>query len=299
MLNDKLTNNKSGILLYGMTPPKQTSDEEHIKNIAQKAIQRIENLDIDGIVLYDLQDESARTSQKRTFDFIKTIPPQEYYRRFFSDKIDAIIYQAVGQHYEEELNDFFNSISKRESVVLVGASSTNSRLRTKLGRAYELYRHSKAKAALGGICIPERHMSKGNEHLKVAAKVAAGCNFFITQAVYDLAGAKKFIDDYADLGSKKIPIIFTFTPCGSQKTLDFMRWLGINVPDFLIDRLKNSEDMLQASSNLCFEMFKFLYNYAKAKEISVGANIESVSTKKVEIEAALSLLKRIAAYLGR
>ena len=90
-----------------------------------------------------------------------------------------------------------------------------------------------------------------------------------------------------------MPIIFTFTPCGSLKTLEFMKWLGISVPSFLENRLKNSVDILQSSVALCAEMFDFLYKYALAKGVSVGANVESVSTRKVEIEASLQLLKNI------
>ncbi|BCX78888.1 methylenetetrahydrofolate reductase [Campylobacter sp. 19-13652] len=298
-LSEKIRANQAGILLYGMTPPKSTNEPARIDEIAKRALVRIKNAPIDGIVLYDLQDESARNSEERTFEFIKTISPQEYYRKYFALETDAVIYQAVGQYDKEELEGFFDTISSRESVVLVGASSKNSRVKTRLGEAYDIYRKSGAKSALGGICIPERHTLKHDEHLKVAAKVAAGCRFFISQAVYDLAAAKKFIDDYASLGCERVPLIFTFTPCGSERTLEFMRWLGICVPDFLANRLKNSDDMLSASCELCLEMFKFLFVYGRLKGISVGANVESVSTRLVEIEAANELLKNIAAYLGR
>ena len=40
-------------------------------------------------------------------------------------------------------------------------------------------------------------------------------------------------------------------------------------------------------------MFDFIYKYALAKGVNVGANVESVSTRRVEIEASLSLLKEI------
>ena len=108
-----------------------------------------------------------------------------------------------------------------------------------------------------------------------------------------MQNAKDFIDDYAALECKRVPIIFTFTPCGSLKTLEFMKWLGISVPDFLQQRLQSSVDILQSSTALCAEMFDFIYKYALAKGVSVGANIESVSTRRVEIEASLGLLKEI------
>lgn len=295
-LVDKLSKNEAGILLYGMTPPKQTHSNEKIDEIAQKTIKRIKNLPIDGIVLYDLQDESDRAGE-RTFEFIQTLCPRDYYRKYFKDYTDAVIYKAVGKYSSDELRQFLHGMHSNESVVFVGASSRNSIVKTKLAESYGVYNESRTKALLGGICIPERHTKSGEEHLKVAGKISAGCGFFITQAVYDLGVAKKFIDDYSTLNCKRVPIIFTFTPCGSSKTLEFMQWLGINVPDFLRTRLLDSDDMLLSSRELCLEMFKFLYIYGKLKGVNVGANVESVSTRRIEIEAAIDLLKDMSEFL--
>lgn len=298
-LNEKLKAGLDGILLYGMTPPKITNDDEKIATIASKALERIKDINIDGIVLYDIQDESDRTSQDRTFSYIPTISPQEYFRKFFKGKTDAVLYQAVGKYNQDELNGLISALNDDEAVVFVGASSKHSSVLTRLNEAYKLYANAKASSVLGGISIPERHSANAKEHFKIAGKIAAGCEFFITQAVYDVAAAKKLIDDYASLNIKKVPIIFTFTPCGSDKTLEFMRWLGISVPDFLASRLQNSDDMLLSSTQLCFEMFKFLRVYGRLKGIAVGANVESISTRRVEIEAAVELAKNIAQHLGK
>ena len=122
---------------------------------------------------------------------------------------------------------------------------------------------------------------------------------FISQAVYNAENAKNFIDDYAKMGIKKVPIIFTFTPCGNIKTLEFMKWLGISVPSFLENRLKNSVDILQSSVSLSAEMFDFLYKYGLAKGVSVGANVESIGTRKAEIEASLELLAKIKKIIAK
>ncbi len=73
MLKEKIQSKQSGILFYGLTPPKATNTKEDIERITQKHINRIKPLDLDGLVLYDIQDESDRTSEKRPFPFIKTL----------------------------------------------------------------------------------------------------------------------------------------------------------------------------------------------------------------------------------
>lgn len=71
MLTDKIRNKENGILLYGITPPKINHTEEEIKEIAKKHVERISMLNVDGLVLYDIQDESDRTDEKRPFPLLK------------------------------------------------------------------------------------------------------------------------------------------------------------------------------------------------------------------------------------
>ncbi|MBT5491339.1 hypothetical protein HOK00_03350 [bacterium] len=67
MFLDKIKNNQNGILLYGITPPKKSTLDEDIQKISNTHINRISKLPIDGLVLYDIQDESERIQEKRPF----------------------------------------------------------------------------------------------------------------------------------------------------------------------------------------------------------------------------------------
>lgn len=291
MLKDKLKQNQSGILLYGLTPPKEFIEESEKIRISKIWKQRVESIGVDGIVIYDLQDETDRNNNERPFEFIKTLSPEIYYKHYLKTDVEAIIYKAVAKYEQKELDEYIKNLDDSSISVFVGASSKNAVVKTTLDDAYKIA--LKNNLFFGGICIPERHTKKQDEHLRVIKKSQSGCRFFITQAVYDLEKAKKFIDDYASTNSTKMPIIFTFTPCGSEKTLEFMKWLGICIPKSYEEMLKNSGDILNESVNLSLELFNFLYKYARYKDISVGANIESVSTRKVEIEASLKLLDGI------
>ncbi len=288
-----MKNNASGIVLYGLTPPKINTDTQKVKQIAQKQLQRLENIDIDGLVLYDLQDESNRTSLKRTFEFCKNISPEVYHKDFLKEKYPAVIYKAAGNYTKEEFSNFCKNTSDDTLSVFVGTSSSADNPKLTLNEAYKIKKQFNPNITIGGICIPERHEKKKDEELRLASKIFKGCEFFITQTVYNIENAKKLIDDYVSLEIKKVPIIFTFTPCGSKKTLDFMRWLGICMPPYFEQRLFEHEDPLQKSVDLSLDLFEFLYKYGKAKGVSIGANVESISTRKVEIDASIELLKGI------
>ena len=66
MLRDKILNKETGLIFYSLTPPKINTDFEKVKEIAKKHVERLKDLSIDGLLLYDIQDESSRTEKERT-----------------------------------------------------------------------------------------------------------------------------------------------------------------------------------------------------------------------------------------
>ena len=120
---------------------------------------------------------------------------------------------------------------------------------------------------LGGIAIAERHAVKQDEHLRMLAKQDRGCRFFITQSVYDAASTKSLVSDYAlSLQAQSrapVPVVLSFAPCGSVRTLEFMKWLGISFPRWLENELRHSADTLGKSIDLCESVFADVHDYAR------------------------------------
>lgn len=299
MLIDKIKNRESGIVLYGITPPKKGTDSEKIKDIASRQLQRLQALNIDGLILYDIQDEASRTSEERPFPFMETLDSYNYSKDYLSDlEVPKIIYRAVGKYCKDELTNFINTASPEEILtVFVGAASKTQEVTLSMNEAYELKGKINKELLVGGVTIPERHESKKDEHLRVFNKISQGCSFFVSQGVYDVNASKNFLSEYYYYGQKKnlplAPIIFTLTPCGSVKTLQFMKWLGISVPQWLENELVHSNDILEKSVNLSEANYLELKAFADEKNIPIGCNIESVAIRKVEIEASVELLKRV------
>lgn len=298
-LTQKIRNKKNGIVLYGITPPKIKHTQEEIKEIAQKHIDRISSLNVDGLVLYDIQDESERTDEKRPFPFIKTLNPCEYAKKYLQDlKTPRIIYRAVGNYTADEFSSWLED-TKQSQVhsVFVGSASHEQQTNITLKEAYALKKEVNENLCLGGIAIPERHTKKHDEHMRVFSKKNSGCEYFITQCVYDVEAAKIFLTDYSNYAKENnydmVPIIFTLTPCGSAKTLDFMKWLGINIPNYLEEELKESGDILHDSVKLSRDIFEELYTFGKKRGIPIGCNVESVAIRKEEINASIELLHEI------
>ena len=156
---------------------------------------------------------------------------------------------------------------------------------------------------VGGIAIAERHVAKEDEHHRMLAKQDHGCRFFITQSVYDAGSTKSLLSDYAlslqAAGRSPVPVVLTFSPCGSVRTLEFMKWLGIAFPRWLENELRHSADTLERSVDLCERVFTDVQDYAREKCLPIGINVESVSIRKSEIDASVELYRRLSSHLER
>ncbi|MBD3919434.1 methylenetetrahydrofolate reductase [Paenibacillus sp. PR3] len=305
MLKDMILNKQSGILTYGMSPPKEDNTEEKIAEIAQKQIDRLKGLDIDALILYDVQEESDRIDQERPFPYSTMLDPELYSKQYLHAlEVPKIIYRCVGKYSENELTQWVRKDTDQQRyTVYVGASSSQQDVKLELADAYRISKQNNDNLSFGGVIIPERHMVKNDEHLRVVNKVKQGCDYFISQATYNIEASKNFLSDYyhhcKENEIEMVPILFNLAPCGSTKTLEFMKWLGISIPRWLENELKYSSDVLDKSIQLTTKIFEELFEFGLEKGIPIGCSVESVSTRKVEIEASVQMVKDIKVMLDR
>jgi hypothetical protein len=304
-LFEKVDQGLTGIRLYGLAPPKLGTPPERVREIATQQVERVRALAPDGLVVYDIQDEPGRAGAERPFPFLPTLEPETY----ASVTLDAlalpkIVYRCVGAHSREALVDWLASLrgapARRLGVFVGAARAGPASPGPTLSEAYALAR-ALPELVLGGIAIAERHLAKGDEHERMLAKQEQGCRFFVTQSVYDASSTKSLLSDYAlaarTRGRAPAPVVLTFSPCGSVRTLDFMKWLGISFPRWLENELRHSADTLERSVDLCESVFVDVAEYAREKQLPIGINVESVSIRKTEIDASVELYRRLTRRL--
>jgi hypothetical protein len=304
-LAEKLVSRSAGICLYGFAPPKQATPSERLEAIVAQQLVRLGSLPVDGLIVYDIQDEAERVSVPRPFPFLPTLPPEVYaHDHLGSLAVPKIVYRCVNRDTRDGFVRWLESENAGPRIsVLVGAPSRHSQVGLRLTDAYALARPHSSNLLLGGIAIAERHARTLDEHERILAKTAKGCRFFVTQAVYDVTSTKSLLSDYAlavdKTGGMPLPIILTFSPCGSEKTLSFMKWLGIAFPRWLENDLHSARDPLPKSLELCEQIFVEVLDYAEDKGIPLGVNVESVSIRKEEIEASVELLQLLRRRIER
>ena len=282
--------------LYGIAPPKKDTPLERQESLAAQQRARVAALGCDGLVVYDIQDEGDRNAAPRPFPFLPTVDPTAWVEALAPLKAPPIIYKSVPHLDVATLEAWL--VARTGAVVLVGAPSARPDA-LKLTDAYALARERAPHLVVGGVAIPERHQRANAEHLRMISKLEQGCRFFVSQAVYDVHSSLSVLSDYAlELGRRGVqpaPIIFTFAPCGSPRTLEFMKWLGISFPRWLENDLVHSPDILERSVALCERNYRELRAFAREKKIPIGFNVESVSIRKTEIDAATALFQRLRA----
>jgi hypothetical protein len=301
----KIAGRQPGICLYGLAPPKLATTAAELEAIVAQQQARLAPLGLDGLIVYDLQDEAERTATPRPFPFLPTVDPHAYAHQHLATlALPKIVYRCVSRDTAEEFARWLGQPRPQGAAVsvLVGAASRRAPANLRLPDAYALARQQAPGLMLGGIAIAERHARSGDEHQRILAKAEAGCRFFVTQAVYDVTATKSLLSDYAlearRRGVPPVPIVLTFSPCGSEKTLAFMQWLGIAFPRWLENELRHAPDPLATSLASCERIYAEAWEYARHLDIPLGVNVESVSIRKVEIEASVQLLGRLRAVMA-
>jgi len=300
MFLDKIKKRKSGILLYGITPPKAQTPLEKLPAIAEKSLHTLSGLDIDALIVYDVQDESTRTNEERPFPFSSALDPFTYTSQYLHAlNVPKIIYRPASMFTKAELSEWLHGLKSHGFYpVFVGLPSPDFVPKTTLAEAYAIWRQDhEAHSVIGAVTIPERHAILKDEDVRMMDKVNCGVSYFISQCIFNVQYAKQTLDALTNTcraRNQELPtIIFTLTICGSLKTLDFMEWLGIHVPDDIKQELKVCSNPAGRSVEIATEIAKDLIQYCQERSIPFGFNIESVAVRKEEVDASLELLETV------
>lgn len=289
-------------LMFSITPPRRSTTPEEAQRIAKVTIERLRPLDLDALIVYDIDDESDRNPDERPFPYLPTQDPGAFHSLHLAEwDRPVVIYRCVGKYDPTDLESWLAAQDPGQvSTVFVGASSSSKQVRTSLAEARSLWQKTRPELPMGGVAIPERHASSGQEHQRMLRKQRDGASFFVTQVVYDAGAAKSMVSDYhyacLDQGQEPAPVIFTLSVCGSLKTLAFLEWLGVDVPRWMRNDLERSGDPLSVSFDYCLATAHDLAAFCRRLGVPYGFNVESVSIRRAEIDASVRLAERLRTW---
>jgi hypothetical protein len=298
-LQAKLPDPGQTVRLYGTTPPRPGTPPEQVAAAADKLAARLAGLPLDGIVVYDIQDETGRAAAPRPFPFVGTIDPREYAGHF---KLPAIVYKALGMMDEAQWRAWLDASKGRvEFLSIVGRPASGAKDPLPLSRAIRIASDMN-RFIVGGVAIAERHDDTRSEAARLLAKGLGGCGYFVSQAVYHAPPTRRLLADYArdcrGAGVAPKRVVLTFAPCGRERTLAFLRWLGVNVAPETERAILGSANPIARSIQICRDNLRQILDGAYTGEVPLGINVESVSINRDEIDASVDLFHALNEVLA-
>jgi hypothetical protein len=300
-LKQKLLDPAESVLLYGTTPPRHGTPEDQVGAAAEKLKARIAGLPLDGLVVYDIQDETGRTAQSRPFPFVATVDPREYARRL---GLPTIVYKALGTTTEPVWREWLAETRKSgiDFVSIVGRPTSGVKYPMPLSRAIRIASGPSIGLTIGGVVIAERHTEERSESARLLAKSVEGCGYFISQTVYHAPPSQSLLRDYLrdcrGAGVAPRRVVLTFSPCGREKTLAFLRWLGVNVAPETERAILGASSPLAKSIEICRDNLRRILEQPYASKLPLGINVESVSINRDEIDASIDLFHALREVLA-
>ena len=299
-IRDKIKKPQRPVVAYEILPPREKDGT--LNSYAETISSLLSQTHIDAINIPEVHDEIGRgdrpvTNQKRG-------EPREFGMLLQNIVgIEAIINRVVvHEPYEEQMRwiEETNTAYEIENMIIVGGESSkvdypgptvNEMLRT-IARGYN---SNGGDIFCGGIAIPSRK----NESKNLIRKSEHGSEFFTTQVLYDAENINKMINNYQsrcnELDTFPRRILLSFAPVSSQKNIEFLKWLGVEIPDDTERYLKGRPgSMTERSLDVAVEVLNEILDFITVNnlKVPVGLNVEHIMS--YNFQSSVEMLQELA-----
>jgi 5,10-methylenetetrahydrofolate reductase len=254
---------------------------------------------VDAINIPEIHDENR--GDARTAKFVPRVEPRVLGEHIHREHgLEVIVNRCVV--YEEDQVGWMQETSRKHGirgVVLVGGESSRVRYPgPSVVEAARQVRKAKLGLTLGGISIP----SRAHEAQRVRSKAEKGLRFFTTQVLFD---SNDIVWLLQRLNGVEARIFLSFAPVSDPRDLEFIRWLGADIPRDLDRFLLHGESgaaPLGAESKLnesCFErsldlsrrILMDVFDNLPPDPPPIGLNIEHINRRN--FAAAVKMVERL------
>jgi 5,10-methylenetetrahydrofolate reductase len=298
-LEDKLLHPSLPVTFFEMVPPAE--DKPGSVDAAVAEAEKVRHL-VDAINLPEIHDEARGTP--RAQKFVPRLEPRKLGARILGElSIDVVVNHCVV--YEPDPLRWFRQTAEEfgiRNVVLVGGESSQiSYPGPSVLEAARQVRAARLATCMGGIIIPSRL----HEAERVRQKKSAGLDFFTTQILFDPNDIVWLIQRLNGLEAR---VFLSFAPVSHPRDLEFLRWLGADIPPDL-DRFlllgesrgakKAQKDEPASAKGKCLErsidlaqrILMDVFDNLPPDPPPLGLNIEHINRRN--FPAAVEMLDRL------
>jgi 5,10-methylenetetrahydrofolate reductase len=248
---------------------------------------------VDAINIPEIHDEDR--PGERTSKFIERVEPRILGSRIKRELgIDVVINRVTVHDAEPErwFRETCESWDIPNWVLVGGESKEICYPGPNPGEAARLAKSLGLSTTLGAITIP----SRVNEPDRIRKKHAQGVGFFTSQVMFDSNDLVWLIQRLNGVESR---IFLSFAPVSTRRDLEFLRWLGVDIPRDLDRFLLGSEQgaaapaetCLERSINLAQRILMDVFDNLPPDPPPIGLNIEHITRRN--FAPALAMLDRL------
>ena len=299
-IRDKVKKPQRPVVAYEILPPLEKDGT--LNSYAEIISSLLSQTHIDAINIPEVHDESGRgdrpvTNQKRG-------EPREF-GRLLQDivGVEAIVNRVVvHEPFDAQMRwiEETNRDYEIENLIIVGGESSKVEypgptVNEVLRSVSREYISNAGDIFCGGIAIPSREIESKN----LIKKSEHGSEFFTTQVLYDSSNIVKMIDHYQercdDLNTFPRRLLLSFAPVSSQKNIDFLKWLGVEIPPETERYLQGRPgSMIERSLDVAIEVLNDTLNFITEKNLKVpiGLNVEHIMS--YNFQSSVEMLQELA-----
>jgi len=286
-LRDRLLNPSIPLTFFEIVPPAAGKPEAIEATVAE--VKKVRDL-VDAINLPEIHDESRGT--ERTHRFIERVEPRVLGARISKDLSVEVVINRVVVH-DPDSESWFRETSEKfgiHHIVLVGGESAEIKYPgPNPMEAAALMRSAAFPISLGGITIP----SRPNEADRIRSKNAAGISFFTSQILFDSNDIVWLIQR---LNGVEARVFLSFAPVSHPRDLEFLRWLGADIPQnldrFLLQgEAGSTESCFERSLDLAQRILMDVFDNLPPDPPPIGLNVEHINQRN--FPSAVRMLERL------
>ena len=296
-IKDKIKRPRRPVVVYEILPPREKDGT--LNSYAANISSLLSQTHIDAINIPEVRDEVARGA--RPIKNQLRAEPREF-GKLLQDivGIESIVNRVVvHQNLEKEMRWFEETYHNYEieNLITVGGESREIKYPgPSVNEALETIKQNQELDILcGGISIPSRE----KESLRLIEKSSYGSEFFTTQVLYDSSKIIKMISHYQkrcnEMSTFPRRLLLSFAPVSSGKNIDFLKWLGVDIPNETEKKLRDdSQKMSDRSMQITVDILNDTLKYLNDNKIVVpiGLNVEHIMS--YNFQASIEMLQELA-----
>ena len=299
-IRDKIKKPRRPVVAYEILPPRQ--EDGTLNSYAETISSLLSQTHIDAINIPEVHDEIERG--ERPVSNQKRGEPREF-GMLLQDivGVEAIVNRvSVHTSYNEQMRWIEETYKKFEieNLIIVGGESSKKKypgptVNETLDAITKNLNDNSCNILCGGISIP----SRSNESKNLIDKSSNGSEFFTTQVIYHSDNVNKMISNYQkrcdELKTFPRRLLLSFAPVSSQKNIDFLKWLGVEIP-VGTERYLNGRpgSMKERSLDVAIEVFNEILNHINKNNlhVPVGLNVEHIMS--YNFQSSIEMLQELA-----